>query len=63
MSRSGRLLLLMDAMRVKRVPVTAAQLAAQLAGEGEAGLSLEEIFLQLTDTAESGAPAGADLPS
>jgi len=42
---------------------SSAQLAAQLAGEGEAGLSLEEIFLQLTDTAESGAPAGADLPS
>ena len=50
MSRSGRLLLLMDAMRTKRVPVTAAQLAQQL------GVSERTIYRDIQTLAELGAP-------
>ena len=50
MSRSSRLLLLMDAMRVKRVPVTAAQLADQL------GVSERTIYRDIQTLAELGAP-------
>nr|WP_314628469.1 YafY family protein [uncultured Janthinobacterium sp.] len=50
MSRSGRLFLLMDAMRAKRVPVTAAQLAQQL------GVSERTIYRDIQTLAELGAP-------
>ena len=48
MSRSGRLFLLMDAMRAKRVPVTAAQLAQQL------GVSERTIYRDIQTLAELG---------
>ena len=50
MSRSGRLFLLMDAMRAKRVPVTAAQLAQQLK------VSERTIYRDIQTLAELGAP-------
>lgn len=50
MSRSGRLFLLMDAMRGKRVPVTAAALAQQL------GVSERTIYRDIQTLAELGAP-------
>ena len=50
MSRSGRLFLLMDAMRSKRVPVTAAQLAQQLQ------VSERTIYRDIQTLAELGAP-------
>ncbi|MFZ4874710.1 helix-turn-helix transcriptional regulator [Janthinobacterium sp. Mn2066] len=50
MSRSGRLFLLMDAMRGKRVPVTAAVLAQQL------GVSERTIYRDIQTLAELGAP-------
>ncbi|NVI83653.1 YafY family protein [Janthinobacterium sp. BJB401] len=50
MSRSGRLFLLMDAMRARRVPVTAAQLAQQL------GVSERTIYRDIQTLAELGAP-------
>ena len=50
MSRSGRLFLLMDAMRAKRVPVTAAQLAQQL------NVSERTIYRDIQTLAELGAP-------
>lgn len=50
MSRSGRLILLMDAMRTKRVPVTAAQLAQQL------GVSERTVYRDIQTLAELGAP-------
>ena len=50
MSRSGRLFLLMDAMRARRVPVTAAQLAQQLR------VSERTIYRDIQTLAELGAP-------
>lgn len=50
MSRSGRLFLLLDAMRAKRVPVTAAQLAQQLQ------VSERTIYRDIQTLAELGAP-------
>ncbi|MGK5027799.1 helix-turn-helix transcriptional regulator [Janthinobacterium sp. RB2R34] len=50
MSRSSRLILLMDAMRGKRVPVTAAQLAQQL------NVSERTIYRDIQTLAELGAP-------
>lgn len=50
MSRSSRLILLMDAMRAKRVPVTAAQLAQQL------NVSERTIYRDIQTLAELGAP-------
>lgn len=50
MSRSSRLMLLMDAMRSRRVPVTAAQLAQQL------GVSERTVYRDIQTLAELGAP-------
>ena len=50
MSRSGRLFLLMDAMRAKRVPVTAAQLAQQL------GVSERTIYRDIDRLSAAGIP-------
>lgn len=50
MSRSSRLILLMDAMRAKRVPVTAAQLAQQL------NVSERTIYRDIQTLCELGAP-------
>lgn len=50
MSRSGRLFLLLDAMRARRVPVTAAQLAQQLQ------VSERTIYRDIQTLAELGAP-------
>lgn len=50
MGRSSRLILLMDAMRGRRVPVTAAQLARQL------GVSKRTVYRDIQTLAELGAP-------
>lgn len=50
MSRSSRLILLMDAMRARRVPVTAQQLAQQL------GVSERTVYRDIQTLAELGAP-------
>jgi predicted DNA-binding transcriptional regulator YafY len=50
MSRSSRLILLMDAMRARRVPVTALQLAQQL------GVSERTVYRDIQTLAELGAP-------